>query len=135
MAVNYWAILAAGVAAWVIGALWYSPVALGPKWGAAHGYTAERMAGMRARMLPAFIISFVGYLVIAYIVARVLGWSGRSGAGGGLEIALMLWVGFFLLEGLSSHLYSDRKAMVFYIDGGFRLAYMIAIGLIVGLWR
>ena len=133
--VNYWAVLVAAVAVWALGAVWYSPPVLGKSWGAAHGLTPERMAGMKHRMLPAFIVSFVAYLVIAYIVARILGWSGRSGAVGGVEVALMLWVGFFFLEGLSSHLYSDRKNAVYVIDVGYRLAYMILIGLIVGAWR
>lgn len=133
--INYWAIVVAAVATWALGAAWYSPLMLGKQWGAAHGLTPQRMAGMKHRMLPAFIVSLFGYLVIAYIVARVVGWSGRGGAIAGVEISLMLWVGLFALEGLSSHLYSDRKNAVYVIDTGYRLAYMILIGLIIGAWR
>ena len=133
--VNYWAVLVAAVAAWILGATWYAPPVFGKIWGAAHGITPERMAGMKHRMLPAFAVSFVAYLVIAYIVARIMFWGGRSGVADGVQVALMLWGGFFLLEGLSSHLYSDRKNTVYVIDTGYRLAYMILIGIIIGAWR
>ncbi len=75
---NYLAILIAAVAAWLAGAVWY--MALGKPWMAALGMTPEEMHECRKRpgaFLP-FIYAFVANLIMAWVLAGLLGHLGPA---------------------------------------------------------
>src|SRR5205823_12864024 len=70
---NYVAVALAAVAGWLAGAAWY--MAFGKSWAAALGTTPQEMRAVRARpgaLLP-FIYAFVAELVMAWVLAGVLG--------------------------------------------------------------
>jgi hypothetical protein len=68
--VNPLAILAATVAAFVIGGLWYSPALFGKVWMPASGFTeADLQRGSQARI---FAIAFVFTLIMAANLAMFL---------------------------------------------------------------
>jgi hypothetical protein len=50
---NFLAILVAAVAAFVLGALWYSPVLFAKQWMKAHGYTPDKLEAMKKGMVRA----------------------------------------------------------------------------------
>ena len=52
--VNLLAVLAAAVATMVLGAIWYGPL-FGKSWMSAHGYTPEKLAGMKQLVMGAII--------------------------------------------------------------------------------
>lgn len=128
------ALLVAALAAWLIGALWYSPALFARAWAKAHGYTPERLAAMQAKSARAYAGSFVAFLVMAAMLNFFLNHLGadsvQSGAGWGLHV----WLGFALPIGIIGNLYSDRPIMAFVIDGGYQLVYLVAMGAILGVW-
>jgi hypothetical protein len=70
---NYLAIVLAAVIGWLAGAVWY--MALGKIWMAALGTTREEMEQTKRRpgaLLP-FIYAFVAELVMAWVLAGLLG--------------------------------------------------------------
>jgi hypothetical protein len=132
--VNFLAVAAAAAATMLLGALWYGAL-FGKLWMSAHGYTPERLEEMRKGMGKAYGLSFLCYLVMATVLAILIGWVGAGNVWTGLCMAFYCWLGFVATIGLTSHLFSDRKLATYLIDVGYQLVYMLAMGAILGAWR
>jgi len=133
--INYLAVLVAGVATWIIGAVWYAPPVLGKTWQAAHGYTPDKMEGMKAGMMRAFIGSFICYLVTAAVLAVLIAMTNSVGISAGIKIGVLCWLGFSAALFLTHNIYSDKPLTVFLIDTGYHLIFLIVMGAIIGGWR
>ncbi|HEU5183028.1 MAG TPA: DUF1761 domain-containing protein [Gemmatimonadaceae bacterium] len=133
--VNWIAILVAAIAAFALGALWYSNAMFGRQWMAAHGHTPEKLAAMQSSMGKTYAFSFVTYLITAMVIALLIGLTGGASLVGGIVIAVLAWLGFGFPIGLNGNLFSGKPASVFMIDAGYQLIYMIIMGAIIGAWR
>ena len=96
--INYLAILIAAVAGWVAGAVYY--MALGKQWVAAQGSTMEAfkarqaaLKGTSAAWLP-FALAFLANLVMAWVLAGMVGHLGAVTIRSAVISALFAWVGF-----------------------------------------
>lgn len=136
MSLGHWpSILAAAVAAWLIGALWYSPLLFAKAWVRAHGYTAERLAAMRAAAGRAYALSFIAFLVMASVLHILLSHLGAESLHRGAAWGFHVWLGFALPIGFTANLYSDKPLATFLIDAGYQLVYLTAMGAILGVWH
>jgi hypothetical protein len=133
--VNWLAIIVAAVAAFAIGALWYSPMLFGRRWMAAHGHTPEKLAAMQSSMGKTYTFSFVTYVIMAMVIALLMGLTGAGTAIQGIVLAVLAWLGFGFTIGLNTNLYSDKPAAAFLIDAGYQLVHVIVMGAIIGVWR
>jgi hypothetical protein len=135
---NYLVILAAAVAAWIFGAVYYT--VLSKPWLAAVGMTAAEMKRRQAggmgkfKSIAPFILSFVAELIMAWVLAGVLGHlgPGQVTLRNGLISALFLWFGFILTTIATNNAYPGRKPMLTVIDAGHWLGVMLIMGAIVG---
>ena len=124
-------ILAAGVAAWLAGAVWYG--LLGNKWVAALGTTKAALA--RAPGLPSavpFILVFVADVVLAWVLALVLHATFATGIGNAVAWAMVLWMGFVLTTIAGNYSFARRQPMLTLIDSGHWLFAMIAAAVVLG---
>jgi hypothetical protein len=133
MTLGHWPlILAAALAAWLIGALWYSPLLFAKAWVRAHGYSPEKLAAMKATAGRAYAGSFLAFVLIAYVLhiflSRLGADSWQKGAGWGFHA----WLGFALPIGFTANLYSDKPRLTFVIDVGYQMVYLTAMGAILG---
>jgi hypothetical protein len=128
-------IVAAALAAWLIGALWYSPVLFAKAWVRAHGYTPEKLAAMRAGAAKAYAGSFVAFVLMAAVFRLFLNHLGADGLHDGLGWGFHAWLGFALPLGFIANLYSDKSLATFLIDAGYQLVYFLAMGAILGAWH
>jgi hypothetical protein len=119
----------------VIGALWYSPLLFAKPWMRAHGHTSESLAAMRPRMVRIYGLSLAAYLVVAFALAQLLHWTGQESVAGGIHLAAFCWLGFAATLGLTAHLFSEKPPSAYFIDAGFQLVALIAIGAVIGGWR
>jgi hypothetical protein len=133
--VNWLAIIVAAVAAFAIGALWYSPVLFARQWMAAHGHTPEKMAAMQSSMGKTYAFSFVTYVIMAMVIALLMGLTGANSMMQGIVLAVLAWLGFGFTIGLNTNLYSDKPTAAFMIDAGYQLVHVIVMGAIIGAWR
>jgi Protein of unknown function (DUF1761) len=132
--INYLAIIVAAVAAWLAGAGWY--MALGKPWMAANGMTQEQMEACKGRpyaWLP-FVLAFVGSLIMAWVLAGVLGHlgTGQVTVRNGIISGLFLWLGFVFTTMLVNNSFAMRKPMLLVIDGGYWVVVLILMGAIIG---
>ena len=132
--INFAAVVAAAVAPMALGAVWYGPL-FGRLWMAAHGHTPERLEEMKQGMGKAYGVSFVCYLVMATVLAYLMIWLGAINLPAGLWLAFLCWLGFAATTGTTAFLFSDRRPAAWLIDVAYQLAYMLAMGAILGAWR
>ena len=135
MTLGHWpVILGAALTAWLIGALWYSPLLFAKAWVKAHSYTPEKLAAMRAGAGKAYAGSFLAFVLIAFVLHLFLNHLGVTTAGAGAGWGLHAWLGFALPIGFTANLYSDKPIATFLIDAGNQLVYLVAMGAILGRW-
>jgi hypothetical protein len=133
--INYLAVLVAAIAAFAIGALWYSPVLFAKPWMAAHGYTPEHAAEMRKGAGRAYGVSAVMFLVMALGLAILVSLLGIGNPVAGLKLGALVWGGFAFPLGLIANMYSNKPIAAFLIDAGYQLVYLLLMGAIIGAWR
>jgi Protein of unknown function (DUF1761) len=131
MTINYLAVVAAAVSAFVIGGLWYSPLLFQKPWMAATKLTDADLKGGEAKI---FGVSFVLCLVMAANLAAFLGgpettmaWGATAGALAGAG-----WVALGI--GVIA-LFERRPLSYTLINGGYWAVAMTVMGAILGAWR
>ena len=134
--INFLAVIVAAVVSFVLGALWYSPVLFAKPWMAAHGFTLETMTAMRSTMARSYSILVHCMLVMASVIAVLVGPLGLVGAMHGARLGAFLWLGFAATIGLTANVYAGkpRALFFFFIDAGYQLVYMIVMGAIPTAW-
>jgi Protein of unknown function (DUF1761) len=129
--VNWLAVLVAALVKFAIGGVWYSPPVFGPRWGAIVGVSPE---AFKARMMPAMITDLAASLVLAWILANVLKFTGAGGLVPGIRVSFFLWLGFVATPLLSTTVYEGRPLALFRINAGYWLIAMLIMGGIIGAW-
>jgi hypothetical protein len=136
---NVHAIVLAAVAAWIAGAVWYG--ALGRPWVAAQGRTMEEFKAQQAARkgtLAAswpFVLSFLAELVMAWVLAGVVGHlgPGQVTIRNGIISALFIWAGFVVTTLAVNNAFAGRKAALTLIDAGHWLVVLLVMGAVIGL--
>ena len=128
---SYLAVVAAAVASWIFGALWYG--LLGTRWMAALGTTKAELMGPSGKPSPApFVLSFVAELVMAWTLAGVIGHMGQVTVRSAVITAFLAWLGFVITTVLVNNAYTRRQAALTAIDGGHWLGVLLIQGLVIG---
>jgi hypothetical protein len=135
MKIDWIAILAATVAAWMFGALWYS--VLSKQWMAAIGFTPADMQGPDGKEkvpLGPMIISFVADFVMAIILAGVIAHTAKKGVtiSSGALVGTICWLGFVITTLATNHAYGKKKVALTIIDGGHWLGVLLLQGVVLG---
>ena len=129
--INFWAVIAAAVSAFVLGGAWYSPLLFGKAWQRAARLSEESLKGAN----PALIFggSFLLSLLAAFVFALFLGPSPAIGlALGAGASAGLAWVGASL--GIN-YLFERRSLALFGINAGYHTLQFTLYGLVLGLWH
>lgn len=129
--VNWLAVLSAALAKFVIGAVWYSPPVFGPRWRALVGATPD---AFKARLWRAMITDLSAGLVLAWVLANVLKFTGAVGLVPAARVSFFLWLGFVATSLLSTTVYEGRPVALFGINSGYWLLAMLVMGGLIGAW-
>jgi hypothetical protein len=138
--VNYLVVFAAAVSNMVVGFLWYGPL-LGKKWAALMGWgsmSAEQVAAKKKMATSSYAISFVGALVMAYVLAHVIFFANVYATGGlhsGLASGFIMWLGFVAPVTIGSVVWDGKPWMLWAINSGYYLAALLVMGAILGYWQ
>ena len=92
--VNYIAVVVAAVAGMVIGAVYFMLAVAGTAWMKAIGKTPEDLTGANQPILYALAAVFT--LLMATLLAAVIGWADAGTLADGALVGLLLWLGFAL---------------------------------------
>ena len=129
--VNYFAVIAAAVATFALGGLWYSPALFGKAWQREAGVSEAQMKN--ANMALIFGLTFVLSLIAAWVFALFLGPRPPMslGLGAGFSAGLC-WVAASL--GIN-YLFERKSFKLWLINGGYHTLQFTIIGLILALWH
>jgi hypothetical protein len=134
--VHWPAVAAAGVAAFMLGGMWYSAI-FGKLWIELMGYTPEKVAEIKAKMSPAKFLGgmVVCYVILAIAVSLLVGALNLKGPAQGAALGFILWFGPAAAIGFTGHLASERKLGIYVLDAGFQLVALLTQGIILASWR
>jgi hypothetical protein len=124
--INYQAVLVAAIAGFALGAAWYS--VLGRLWMAAAKVDQTDLGNSRT----IYPVAAVCQLIMALLLAGVMGHLGRVDVAGGLTTAFFLWLGFVATTMTVNHRFQGKGWALTAIDGGHWLAVLLAQGAIIG---
>jgi Protein of unknown function (DUF1761) len=130
--INYFAVLIAAVAGWLAGAAWY--MLLAKPWMAAAGMTKVQMEECRkgpGAFLP-FVYAFLANVVIAWVLAGLVGHLGPVTLRSGVISGLFCWAGFVFTTMLVNNRFAMRSPKLLVIDGGYWLLVLVLSGAIIG---
>lgn len=128
--INFLAVLAAAISAFVVGGLWYSPLLFGNAW--------MKLAGLsEAQTKEGAGIVFGGAFVFSLIAAFALAWF--LGPNPPLDRALIVGLvsgAGLVAASLGLNYMFERKPMaLFLINGGYSVVQFGLYGLVLGLWH
>lgn len=126
MEINYLAVVLAGISAFVLGGVWYSPIGFGNTWQRESGVNVDNVK-------PAMVFggAFVLSLLAALVFAMFLGPdpSLQLGLGAGFAAG----AGWVATSFGINYLFAQRSMKLFLIDGGYHTLQFTLYGLILAL--
>jgi len=129
--INYWAVVVAALAAFLMSSLYYSPLLLGNVWRAVNpGPTAGTTPS-----LGKVVGELLRTLVITYVLARLIALLRGSDWKGAGRLALWLWFGFSAMMWVGAIMWERTPWQIAAIHSGDWLLKTLLIAVIVGLWR
>jgi len=131
MDVNWIAVIAAAVLHFVLGMIWYSPKVFGGTWIKLTGAKEEDMEGAGKAMVGAGVIA----LIIAFVMAKFVGWTGVSTFAGGACLGFWAWLGFIGAIQFSGVLWEKRPFQLYLINTSVALISLVLQGGILASWQ
>lgn len=128
--VNWLAVVAATVAAQLLGFLWYGPV-FGKMWLEGVGKSKEQVGSPGAGYVVAILASFVANLTIALVLNLV----DSPGLPEGLAWGIIIGIGFVATSSLTTAAFDERKPVITWLFIGFQVLSYAVAGAILGAWR
>ncbi|GAB2816641.1 hypothetical protein GCM10027022_03380 [Alpinimonas psychrophila] len=136
---NWLAIVAATVAAFVAGAIWFGPKTFFPVWWKLIGKEAGVDPGANLNMAIVFASTFVGALVQAFTLAVIIHFvaAGDSafGALAGGVTGLLVGIGLAAASSLGHRLFAGAGFRVWLLEVGSDVVNLTIMGVILGAWR
>lgn len=132
--INLFAVLVAAIANMALGAFWYSPVLFAKRWIALMKVSEAEINEMKKGAPRAYALSFIGALVMSYVLAHIVDYVQATTIVGGVESGFWLWLGFVATTGSASVLFEGRPAGLYLINSGYYLVSLIVMGMILAAW-
>ena len=129
--INWLAVLAATIASFVIGFLWYSPLLFSKIWQREAKLSDE---DIRSGNMPViFATTFVMAGVATILFAAILG--PEPELGDALLFGLIIGAGWIATSFATGYLFERRSLTLWAINAGYNVVLFLAFGLIIGLWK
>lgn len=125
----YMAVLAAGVVAFVFGAVWY--MSLGKAWQRAQGLDPNNCKPGKMAIAP-MAASFLGVIVMAAVVGILLQGMGVEGWMRGAQVGLTLGIGLLLPSVIVNNMFQQKKPLLSVIDGAHWVLVLTLEGAVLG---
>jgi hypothetical protein len=128
--IHWPSVLTAAAAAFVIGALWYSPALFGNRWASELGLSKEKLgqANMPLIFGSAFVLILAGSAALDLAIGKQATW--LSGLQAGLSIGILFIAGAMGVN----YVFARKSFKLFLIDAGYFAVLYAVMGLILGAW-
>lgn len=136
--INIVLVLIAALAAWGLGALWYSPLLFGKQWMAEMGFTPESMHGMKMTPKLAMALGFLGAVLTAGVLSCFIAvWEALEGTSGlilNLQLGFIVWLGFVMPVNAGVVLWEGKSVKLFALVTGYHLVSLLLMGALLSLY-
>jgi hypothetical protein len=129
---NWYAVVSAAVATFLIGGLWYSPALFGRSWMAANNFTDDKLN--KGTMRKIFGLSFLFALLMSANLAAFLA-GAKTSAAWGATAGFLAGLGWVALGIATIALFERRSWKYILINGGYMTVSFTVMGVILGAWR
>ena len=134
MRINYLAVIAAAIAHWLLGAVWYGIftnqfIAL-MEWSPAKLQEVESQNHAKE-----YVLAFLTSLVLVYILAHFVQYTKAKTALDGIQTAFWLWLGFIATTQLATVVFEGRKPGLYLLNIGYQFVGSAVAGVILARWR
>lgn len=135
--INHLAIIGATIAAFLLGALWYSPLLFGNPWFESRGILPKKTAAEAARVKnpTTHLIATALMLIVAYVLNLFLRWLQVTTITDALSVGFFVWLGFMVTIGFINAIYENRSLSLFAVHSIYCLAYLELMAVVLTLWR
>ena len=135
-AITFWPIIVSSVIAFIIGALWYSPILFGKQWIELNKMDcpdgdASKTKSMWKLYVSQFVCTFITFYILSYIVNA----TGMIGGSSGALLGFIIWLGFIATNAVSSFLWENKPIKLILIGSASVLVNLVIGGAIIGAWR
>ena len=124
------AILAAGVAGWLFGAVWYT--ALGRPYQRALGLNPDDCKDKKMPMAP-LVVAFLAALVMSAVLYQLLTNLGVLGVAGSAIAGLTLGLGLLATSIVVNNMFQQKSAMLTIIDAGHWTLALVVESVVIAL--
>lgn len=128
--INWLSVIVATVAAFIIGALWYSSVLFGKVWQKELGLSDEKIKN--ANMSVIFGTSFVLEFIAAFVLEMFIG--SEANVTTGIIAGALVGIAWVATAIGTNYLFARKSFRLFLIDSGYFVLLFIVMGGILGAW-
>jgi len=131
--INFWAVLVAAMASFLVGWLWYGPL-FGKQWMKLNDFTPEKLREGGGLPMPfIMIVNYVATVLAAFSIAMFIGAESDMSFGifAGLMIAIF-WIG---TSRLNDVLYERQPFKLYLINLGYNVVIYLIMGAVLGAWH
>jgi len=122
------AVLVSAIAGMALGALWYSPLLFGKAWMRLSGMTQKQLAAAKKQgMAAAYGVTFLGMLVMAFVLAMLLAATGAETVADGALLAFWLWLGFLATTMIGSVLWEKKPFTLYLLNIAHYLVVLVVM--------
>jgi hypothetical protein len=130
---NYWAIIVAAIACFLLEAIWYSIFL--QAWLDGIGRTRDVMMHQGISEYLQFAIALVSEAIIAIAISTITQLTGPLTARRGIKVGALLWFSFVFTIFSTEYIFEMRSFALLGINAGFWLLGTMLMGAIVGTWK
>jgi hypothetical protein len=133
--INLVAVVVSAVVGMIIGMAWYSPLLFGNVWMKLSGMTKKQLdeSKKKGMAVPA-AVGFLAALVMSFVLAHFVDYTGATTALMGIQTGVWLWLGFIATVLLNSVLWEGKPVKLYFLNIAHYLAVLAAMGAILAVW-
>jgi len=132
--INWLAVIVSGAAAMMIGFLWYGPL-FGKAWKKANKFTEKDMKNMKITPKIAMSLGTINAFVMAIFLALILSALNSNSLVNGIIAGVVLWAAIAATTRFNSIIFEQRPLSLFIINAGYDLVTILAMGIILSVWK
>lgn len=133
MMINYWAVLGATVASFVLGWIWHGAL-FQKQWMKLSGMTAASMKKMPLTAGQAMGLGFVVQLVMSYVLAHIVNYMMAATFTDGAQLGFWIWLGFVMPLTAGAWIWEGKPFKLFILNTAYWLLALIISGGILAVW-
>lgn len=132
---NYLPVLVAGVASFLVGWLWHSPLLFLDQWMRLSGFPKPKVVTpeMKKKMMRSMAFGLVANLVAAGVLSCIVTQIGKTDMVSTLSVASWIWLGFVVTTLANGPLWEDKSVKLFFFNATYHLVVVAVMAVVLSL--